>query len=472
MSEKHGVYVYEQDTAITAPIEATAGYPVAFGTAPIHRTASVNGKVGKLINAYRWKEMEAALGYDDDWQKWTLCEFMYTQSKVYGVSPSGFVNVFNPAKHFTVVLEQELAVVNGKIAIPEIDIIPASLIIDGSGGEVFTLDEDYSAARDDDGLLVVTSVSAALSAMVTVKATYNVADASLITAADIVSATEEVDSVYPRLGIVPGFLLAPGWSHIPEVGAALTAKTTNINNHFKAMAVKDIPTDAAPDYVEAMQWKSDNNYTSAQDIVCWPMCPLGEKIFHLSSCYVGKAIAVDNQYEDIPSVSASNKSGFQMAGACLADGTIVDLGPDQSELLNAAGIVTVFRMGQKGWRVWGNRTGVYPGATDPKDAFIPIRRMFNWIAATVTETFWDKVDFRLNQALIDNIVTSCNIMLAGWASRGHINGGRVIYDADENPVTDLMNGILTLHMYVTPPPPAQEIDFIMEFDTAYLSSLS
>ena len=194
-------------------------------------------------------------------------------------------------------------------------------------------------------------------------------------------------------------------------------------------------------------------------------------MYHFSTHYVALSIQVDGEHGDIPSVSASNHD-LQIDGVCNSAGDPIALGPDQAELVNSAGIVTAFRLGQEGWRAWGNRTGIYPGSSDPKDAFIPIRRMFNWVGNTLTLTFWKKVDSPIGRPLIDNIVTSCNIMLAGWTSANHLIGGRVIFDPYENPVTDLANGIIKFHVYITPPPPAQEIVFIMEFDTAYLKQLA
>ena len=40
----------------------------------------------------------------------------------------------------------------------------------------------------------------------------------------------------------------------------------------------------------------------------------------------------------------------------------------------------------------------------------------------------------------------------------------------ENPLTDLMAGKITLHVYLTPPSPAQEIDFVLEYDASYVES--
>ena len=35
---------------------------------------------------------------------------------------------------------------------------------------------------------------------------------------------------------------------------------------------------------------------------------------------------------------------------------------------------------------------------------------------------------------------------------------------------DLMAGIIKINIYMTPPSPAQEIDFILEYDTSYVTS--
>lgn len=472
MAEKHGVYIYEEATAITPPVKATAGFPLVFGTAPIHRAANGSGNIGKIAIAYNWSEMVKKIGYDADWAKWTLCEMGYVMFKLYNVAPAGFVNVFDPLKHFMSVLEQPLEVVSGVITIPELDCLMDTVIIDGLDGEIYTVDVDYTMKRNSDGLVEITASNSILAIAVSVKASYNVADPTKITKADIIAATEVVNSSYPLLGLTPGFLLAPGWSD-SEVAAVLTAKAQSINNHFNAMAVVDIPTDEenAPNYDDATAWKAANGYTSSFEIVCWPQLTLGGKVYHFSSHYVALAIKTDARYEDIPSVSASNED-LQIDGVCNALGEEIALGPDQAELVNSAGIVTAFRLGQEGWKCWGNRTGCYPGISDPKDAFIPIRRMFNFVGNTLTLTFWQKIDSRMGRPLIDNIVTSCNIILAGWTSRNHLIGGRVLYDPDENPVTDLMNGKIVFHVYLTPPPPAQEIDFILEFDTEYLSKMA
>ena len=62
-------------------------------------------------------------------------------------------------------------------------------------------------------------------------------------------------------------------------------------------------------------------------------------------------------------------------------------------------------------------------------------------------------------------------MLNGYASRQYILGGRVEFREDENTTTNLMDGKAVFHVYITPPSPNREIDFVLEYDTSYISTL-
>ena len=99
MAFYHGVKTSEQATSVIAPVQTTAGLPVVFGTAPVHMTDNPTASVNKPIICYSWEEAVEQLGYSDDWNKFTLCEAMYAQFKLYGVAPIVFVNVLDPAKH-------------------------------------------------------------------------------------------------------------------------------------------------------------------------------------------------------------------------------------------------------------------------------------------------------------------------------------------------------------------------------------
>ena len=72
--------------------------------------------------------------------------------------------------------------------------------------------------------------------------------------------------------------------------------------------------------------------------------------------------------------------------------------------------------------------------------------------------------------LLDNIKDSANNWLAGLVGSEYLLGARVEILDSENPMTDLMAGIVRIHIYMTPPSPAQEIDFVLEYNTDYVQS--
>ena len=96
--------------------------------------------------------------------------------------------------------------------------------------------------------------------------------------------------------------------------------------------------------------------------------------------------------------------------------------------------------------------------------------MFDWVSNTLVRSFWSKLDTPMNRRLIDTILDSANIWLNGLVGQGYLLGGRAEMIEAENPVTNLMQGIMKIHLYITPPSPAQEIDFTLEYDASYVEA--
>lgn len=99
-----------------------------------------------------------------------------------------------------------------------------------------------------------------------------------------------------------------------------------------------------------------------------------------------------------------------------------------------------------------------------------MNRMFDWVGNTLIRTFWSKLDKPMNRRLIDTIMDTANIWLNGLVGSGYLLGARAEMLDSENTLTDLMAGIIKIHIYMTPPSPAQEIDFILEYDAEYVTS--
>ncbi|MBE3586568.1 MAG: phage tail sheath family protein [Thermoanaerobacter sp.] len=483
MTYKHGVSVSEVPTSVAPPVRVSAGLPVVVGTAPIN-LAETQEYVNKPFLAYTYQEAVKALGYSKDWASYTLCEFIKSHFALFNVAPVVFINVLDPATHKTSVTDESVTLNSSDQAVlANKGVLLSSVVVKSSDGlTTYVLNTDYSVAFDDDENAVITRLpSGSISAGATLNITYDYLNPSAITANDIIGGVdagtgeytglELVNKVFPLFRLVPGQILAPGWSHDPTVAAVMVAKAGAINNLFKALAITDADASAtgADLYTEVPGWKNDNNYVDPLQVVCWPKVKLGDEIFHLSTQFAGLVCKTDGENDDIPFVSPSNKN-LQAAGAVVDSGDEVTLDPTQAAYLNGEGIVTAINF-IGGWKLWGNRTGAYPASTDVKDTFIPVRRMFNWVGNTIILSYWQYVDDPTNKRLIDTVVDSLNIWLNGLVARGALLGGRVEFIQDENPTTDLLNGIVRFHVYLTPPTPAEDMEFVLEFDTSYLSNL-
>lgn len=276
---------------------------------------------------------------------------------------------------------------------------------------------------------------------------------------------ELVNSVYPMFRKVPGQILCPGFSHEPAVGLYMSAKANAINGMFNALALCDIEVDY---YTDAPAWKNTNTYTDKNMIVAVGKVLVGEKEHYLSTHFAALSMQVDNDNGDIPFVSASNK-GLKVNGLKIGD-EVVTLGVEQANYLNGEGIVTAINF-DGGWKAWGNRTACYPSNTDPKDSFIPVRAFFNWLGRTLILSYWSRVDTPIRRRDIYNAIDSANVFLNGLASREIILGGRCSFLEAENPAVDIIDGVVRYHVYVTPPTPAREIDFALEYDPSYIADL-
>jgi phage tail sheath protein FI len=480
MAYRHGVYISEVPTSIIPPVRTTAGLPFVVGTAPINLTDKTN--VNKPVLCYSYQEAVEAFGYSDDWLNYTLCEFMYSHFALFNVAPVVLVNVLDPTVHkgSATAEAHTFAADNPAVTLFKQGVLLDSVIVKSEDGTTtYELNTDYTVGFDEDGNAVITRLEGgAIGEVSPIEVGYDYIDPSMVTADDIIGGVDIVtgnyeglellDKVFPMFGLVPGIVLAPGWSHDPEVAAVMTAKASNINAHFKCIALTDIPVDEVTKYTEASEWKNHNNYVSPRQVVCWPKVKLGDNEFHLSTQLAGIMCKTDAENDDVPYVSPSNKN--LQANSAVAGDNEVMLGPEQGAYLNGQGVVTALNF-VGGWKAWGNRTGAYPSITDVKDTFIPIRRMFDWIGNTLVLTFWQKVDYPITKRLVDTIIDSANIWLNGLAAREFILGGRVEFLRDENPTTDLIDGIIRFHVYVTPPAPAREIDFIVEYDPQYLETL-
>ena len=464
MPYQHGVRVLEQATSIVAPILGTAGLQVVFGTAPINLADDPYKVTNTPLIAYSWAEAVKQLGYSADYKNYTLCEAMYASFQLIGVAPVIFINVLDPKKHkkkneaATVPVEEMEAVV------PITGILKDTVTVKMKGADEESEDTplgfetDYLLSFDDDGNLLVTLIAggagAAAKALVVESTSI---DPTAVKPSDIIGASatggakgfEVLQQIYPKFGMTPGLLLAPGWSHIPDVGIVLAAKCEEINGYFTCECLIDIDStaDGCTAYSDIKVAKEAAGCVSAHAMALWPCIAVGSHWFWYSAIMGALIAKVDAENDDVPNLSPSNKL-IGATGTVLATGEEVLLDQVQGNAVNSFGVTTAINV--NGWRTWGNNSAVYPASTDPKDRWFCCRRFFSWWGNSFILTYFQKVDNPMNPRLIETIVDSENIRGASYVSQGKCARAEIVYNADENPVTDLLNGKITFHQYLTP----------------------
>jgi len=465
----HGVSVKQQATSLSTPIVADSGLPYVVGTAPVW-TAEDPAKVGVPVLCTSYAEAVSCLGYSDDWESYTLCEFMYSHFRLFNCQPVIFCNVLDAADMTETAPAADMEMQTHKVKLP-LETVTDTLVLKPAGGtgEAYQLDTDYALYYDEETLLVEALPDGAMYAANTVNVTYDKVTPSSVTTADIADGIENIEQCITLFGTVPDLICAPGFSGDSAVAAFMAAKAGGINQMFRAKALIDLDTATVTKYMDAIPHKSEKNLVDENQILCWPMLKLGDKRYHMSTQLAGLMAQIDAENSGTPYESPSNKN-YQCDGAVLADGTEVNLTHAQANQLNANGIVTALRF-FSGWTCWGNYTACYPANTDVKDQFIPVSRMFGWVGTTLIRTFWSKIDQPMMRRMLDNILDTANIWLNGLTGAGYLLGGRIEFNESENPTTNLLSGILKFHIFLSPPTPAQEIDFVLEYDVDYAKSL-
>lgn len=482
MSYFHGVYNSEIDTSLTAPIQGSAGLQVIFGTAPIHLSRDPAAAVNKPMLCYSFAECSQNVGYSDNFKDFTLCQSIDACFRVFNIAPIILVNVLDPAKskHTTVNAAEDCPVVDGQVVYTKPYTLLDTLVVKNADAELVA-ESDYIAAHDNDGNVLITILSEAAKEATTLSVAGKSLNPAGVTREDVVGGVdaltgqetgmELIRHIYPKLGMVPGLLLAPGWTGDAVVAAALQAKTEAINGVFVCNCLLDIPTEGdngAAVYTDAKVAKEKMGATSNHAVALWPMVAVGDKVYHYSAMFGALTAYTDASNADVPYESPSNKD-LRITATVLADGTEVVLDQQQAnDMLNANGITTAINM--NGFKSWGNSTAAYPSTTDPKDRWFAVRRFFDWDGNNFIRTYFQKVDKPGNKRLIRSIVDSQNIVGNGYVARDYCAGYRLEFLESENPATNLINGHLTVHTFMAPYIPAEYIENIREYDVAALTA--
>lgn len=475
---KHRIETQEMDNQLTIPVQGSAGLQVIVGTAPINKAEDPYSVTNIPLQVNSFADAQKLLGYSDNFEHYTLCQSMDASFRVFAVAPVIFINVLDPEKHKTTYNNENITVTDKTAAITDEGLLLDKLALNTAAGAELEVNVDYIASFNSSGGIDVTLLSTDKTNGVTaLKAAGVQLDASSVTKEDIIggydvatgkeTGLEVIRQVYPKLGMTPGLILAPGWSQIAEVAAVMASKTEDINGVFTCEAVIDIDSEQNKVYTGLKEAKEEMAIANPHAILLWPKLRIGSKSYFYSAIWAAMTANTDVNNNDVPVKSPSNEL-LSVSAAVLADGMEIALDTVMAEAVNAYGIVTAINDG--GWKAWGNNTSAYPGTVDPKDRWISCRRMMSWYRNHFVLTYKNKVDDPANYRLIESIVDSENLYLNSLASMGDIAGGSISFNEADNPISAIMDGRIVFYTKIAFWTPAEYILNKIEFDPTIIQT--
>ncbi|WP_296663497.1 phage tail sheath subtilisin-like domain-containing protein [Paraburkholderia sp.] len=391
------------------------------------------------------------------------------------------VNVLDPNVHKTFVPGQPVVFnpVTNRARLPHRDVWHLTLK-DVTNKTEFVYGADYIYDRASDEYVRIEG--GALVPNVQYYAHYNFADPNKVTAADIIGG---VDAAGRRLGMkalkdtfnLYGFsakiLISPMYGCLNSVAAELDSMA----NQLGAIAYIDAPIGVTFDRAMAGRGPSGAiNFNTSSDRVrlCYPHVKVYDPTMdteHLEPLSIRAAglrakVDLDKGYW----WSSSNQPLIGVTGVERPLTAMIDDPQSEVNLLNEAGITTVFSSYGSGYRLWGNRTAAFPTVTHMRN-FENVRRTGDVINESLRYFSLQYIDMPIDNALIDSLIESVNGFGRKLIGDGALLGFKAWYDPSRNPEQELAAGHLLINYKYTVPPPMERLTFETEITSEYLLTL-
>lgn len=313
---------------------------------------------------------------------------------------------------------------------------------------------------------------------------YDYLDPSKVTASDIIG---EVDADGNRsgmqafkdcmgmLGFKPKLLIAPGYSTISGVSVEMISMA----GLMRAVSFIDAPVGTT--FQEALEGRGPYGsieFTTSSDraVLCyphvyaWDTVSNAEHLEPASQFFAGLQAAVD--IEKGYWWSLSNQEIKEVTGMELPLSADITDPSTEVNALNEAGITTIYNAYATGFRSWGNRSAAWPTNTSPRN-FVAIRRVADVIHESLELATLQFLDMPISDALIDAIRETGNAFIRTQIMRGALMpGSHVLWDPNDNPVTEIALGHLTFEIVMMPPPPLERVTYMSYLDINLLGSLT
>lgn len=454
MSEyKHGIHTSRRAAEPESPSKSPENAVVVIGTAPINTAESP--AVNEPVLALKKTDATAAMGDTEEFGRYTIPHSVYAQFHKFGAAPVVYINVLDPdnLNHQEGVASKELLVENGQAVIEETGILLDKLQV-SDHDTVLAVGEDYVASFDASGYVVIAAVETGrMKNLKQVAVAYSRLKPEGVTETDIIGGVAEdgtrtglelLDEIYPRFGVIPAILIAPGYSRNPSVAAALEAKAQLVYGLTNAIAIVDLDSGAsgAVKKEDVEKQKAKTVVSSRWNLAVWPMVQVdGYRIWQSAqAAALMQKTALKNG--GIPSESPDNLA-YQIDGLCLEDGTPVRMTMDDvNDYLNRYGICSALKLPE--WKFWGSSTAAYPASEKAIDRWIKSVTMLNFMENKFKIDYAPSIGRNAQPKKINDVLDRFNLYMNSL-SPDHLAGGEIVFDSDENDSASMQQGHYKFH---------------------------
>lgn len=451
---------------------------VYIGTAPVNQVEGGAANVNVPILVNNIADARKYLGYSDDWASYTLCEAMHVHFELNNVGPLVFINVLDPTLHRkTTGGSATLTPDNGRVKIVNAeDAIIDTLVVVSDGttlvkGTHYTVSYDFT--KKVINIVEKTKGSLGTAAL---SITWSKVDPSAVTESNVIGSTDDyglntgifaVKNVYNVTGYIPAFLLAPGFSSIPNVHNALYQNSQQISKHWNAWMFVDMPiltTDGTAITLQtAPDWKVANGYNRDNESVFFPLAKGTDgKTYHLSVLNAANFQVLLIQNNGIPYMSGSNTDCSIIQDLYFSENVVGRVYDDEviNRCLNANGINSAAYVGGR-WAIWGMFAGSY-NQTD--GTTINVNDTCLMMLYYLTNDFQHRRNINIDKPMpvndLKSIVAEEQTRVDALLGIGALTYGKVQLDASKQARSDVYSGDFRILFNVTNTPLAKSLTAI------------
>jgi len=474
---KHGPYGAQQANGDKVAADSQSAI-VAIGTAPVQTIEGFADKINTPILVNNMAEARANFGYSDDWASYTLCEVMSYILENRGVGPLILINVLDPAVHKAAEkVSKSLTPENGQVVITNAESAVLDSVLVKAGQTTKVKDTDYSIAYSyTKQTITLTELTPGALGTSALTITYDAVTPASVTDDVVIGTTDDMGrntgifalkDVYTKTGVIPAYMIAPGFSSHPAVHSAMYQMSRNISSHWDAWMFTDIPISyisegepVAVTLATAYTWKNANGYTKDNETVCFPMFSgIDGKKYHGSVLRAGNFLVELTNNDGVPFHSASNTDCAIIQNLWLGAGNDDRIYDDDiiNRYLCKNGITSAAFVGGR-WALWGAHSAQYDQVNgDTINVAETNLMMLFYVTNDFQHRRFRDIDEPLSPNDIQQIVAEEQEILDALISMNALLYAKAYMNADEIARSDMYMGDYKFTFDVTTTPLAKSL---------------